>query len=143
MGRIASRRWARALGTFVALSLLAAANWGCASYSTGAYHTVAQGENLYRIGQRYGVPVEQIVRANRIGDVRTLQIGERIWIPRSGNQTDRGRGSAQEAARVAARRESRKAGNIQFVWPVQGARISSNFGRRRGLWRARSRRQIA
>jgi len=132
MGRLASRRRVCGLCAVFLLGLVTAQNWGCASYSTGAYHTVAKGENLYRIGQQYGVPVDAIVRANGIDDVTALQIGERVWIPRSGNQSVRGRNSDGKAARVAARKESRKSGNIQFVWPVRGARLSSDFGMRRG-----------
>lgn len=132
MGRLNSRFGLQGLCAVVILGLVSAQNWGCASYSTGKYHTVAKGENLYRIGQRYGVPAQTLVRANGIRDVTVLQVGEKIWIPRAGEPSGARDASSARAAQVAARSESRKAGNMQFVWPVRGARLSSHFGTRRG-----------
>ena len=43
-------------------------------------HTVAAGENLYRIGLRYGVTVEEIATNNNITDYTTLQVGQVLII---------------------------------------------------------------
>ena len=49
---------------------------------TGRVHVVEAGDTLNRIAQRYGVTVEQIVRANSFSDRnRILRIGERLVIP--------------------------------------------------------------
>ena len=96
---------------------------GCASTPTadaprGAYHEVAPGENLYRIGLRYGVPAEVIARANGIQDVTQLRVGQRLFIPGI-----RGRGDEGE------RRIARYDGPLRFAWPVKG-RLTSRFGLR-------------
>ncbi|MAI78001.1 MAG: hypothetical protein CL917_03600 [Deltaproteobacteria bacterium] len=121
--------FSKARGALCALALcglMATQGLGCARYSTGKYHTLAKGENLYRLSREYGVPVETLRKANRIDNVAVLQVGEQIWIPRSGQ--GRRNGPTKKQARVAAR----QSGNLVFVWPVEGARISSNFGRRKG-----------
>lgn len=95
---------------------------GCASHppaaNRGAYHEVAPGENLYRIGLRYGVPAEEIARANGIHDVTQLRVGQRLFIPGI-----RGRGDEPE------RRLARYDGPLRFRWPVK-ARLTSRFGLR-------------
>jgi murein DD-endopeptidase MepM/ murein hydrolase activator NlpD len=119
----------------------------CARYSSGHYHKVAAGENLYRIGLRYGVPAEDLARINRIGDVTEISVGQRIWIPtrpgarplalssrqvsskgpRSGANS-----AAASRARQSARREVQRQSNLDFVWPVRGGKLTSRFGRRNG-----------
>lgn len=49
---------------------------GCA-----AWHTVQVGENLFRIGLRYGVPFTVIASANGIGNPHRIFAGQRICIP--------------------------------------------------------------
>jgi len=95
---------------------------GCASRAPVGdapyYHEVAPGENLYRIGLRYGVPAAEIARANGIHDVTELRVGQRLLIPGL-------RGSGQEASR----RTPRYDGPLRFTWPVKG-RLTSRFGLR-------------
>ena len=95
---------------------------GCASRppatNRGAYHEVAAGENLYRIGLRYGVPEAEIARANGIDDVTQLRVGQRLFIPGI-----RGRGDEAE------RRVARYDGPLRFRWPLK-ARLTSRFGLR-------------
>ena len=52
------------------------------------------GENLYRIGLKYGVPSDVLARTNRISDVTEIAVGQRIYIPRRGTA---GRGSTPKA----------------------------------------------
>jgi murein DD-endopeptidase MepM/ murein hydrolase activator NlpD len=112
----------------VALALAVA---GCASREgSGFYHEVAAGENLYRIGLRYGVSSEVLVKANRIDDVHGVRVGTRLWIPNGA------RGSARPAepavlseARRLARLDAARASNLAFSWPVRG-RLTSHFGYR-------------
>ena len=107
------------------LALLAtSALWlsGCASShapeARGTYHVVAPGENLYRIGLRYGVPAAVIARANGIEDVTQLRVGQRLFIPGV-------RGRSEPAERSVARYD----GPLRFSWPVKG-RLTSRFGLR-------------
>jgi len=91
----------------------------------GTTHTVRSGENLYRIGKRYGVPAEVIQEANGIGDVTTLSVGQKLWIPPAGSA--RGGASLQDRVRAEARAEQ----GIRFRWPVRG-KLTSKYGARRG-----------
>jgi LysM repeat protein len=49
--------------------------------------TVVPGDTLDTLSQRYGVPVEEIVRANKLAPVASIVPGQRIVIPRSPNAT--------------------------------------------------------
>ena len=56
------------------------------SATSGTTHTVAKGESLYRISQRYGVSVDEIRNANNIkGD--GIKAGQKIKIPAKSNKT--------------------------------------------------------
>ncbi|MEE2674412.1 MAG: peptidoglycan DD-metalloendopeptidase family protein [Myxococcota bacterium] len=110
----------------------------CTSGSgSGFYHAVEPGENLYRIGRRYGVPTAVIASTNRIRDARNLRVGTKLWIPRravngvsaSSKQALR-RNSVSEARRLA-RLDLRRSSNLSFSWPLR-AKITSRFGQRGG-----------
>ena len=49
--------------------------------SSGKSHTVAAGETLYRISRRYGVTVDQILKANPGTRPEALAIGKKLRIP--------------------------------------------------------------
>lgn len=51
----------------------------------GLYHTVQRGENLFRIGLRYGVHYTHLGEVNDIAPPYTIHVGEQIYIPASGN----------------------------------------------------------
>ena len=97
-----------------------------------------RGENLYRIGLRYGVEAQTLARVNGIRDVSGLRVGQKIWIPKSARtsavqrpvQKPTGRSTAR--VRPTMREEARREGRLSFIWPVQGAAVTSRFGRRRG-----------
>jgi murein DD-endopeptidase MepM/ murein hydrolase activator NlpD len=118
----------------IALALAASgtAGLGCGSRpsASGFYHEVAAGENLYRIGLRYGVSSEVLVKANRIDDVHGVRAGTRLWIP-SGARGARpsGEPALRSEARRLARLEAERASKLTFGWPVQG-RLTSRFGYR-------------
>lgn len=128
---------ALALGLWLAVA-------GCSSgSSSGFYHRVEPGENLYRIGLRYGIPAATLVKANRIDDVTRVRAGTRLWIPRAAVSVT-GRGGPEPAASSAARRtpqtsearriarlDARRVGNLEFGWPLRG-RLTSRFGHRAG-----------
>jgi N-acetyl-anhydromuramyl-L-alanine amidase AmpD len=45
------------------------------------YHTVAPGETLWRLGKMYDVPIEDIIRSNRMSKRSDLVMGQRLFIP--------------------------------------------------------------
>jgi LysM repeat protein len=49
--------------------------------TTGIYHTVQAGENLFRISLRYGTTVDAIVVANKLPDEISVQAGQMLLIP--------------------------------------------------------------
>lgn len=46
-----------------------------------ATHTVRKGDTLYRIASRYGVSVDALRRANRIGRSSSIRVGQRLSVP--------------------------------------------------------------
>jgi LysM repeat protein len=87
------------ISSLVAAMLLGAAPVGAASPSTGQtqdqiIHVVQPGENLFRIGLRYGTTVDAIVVANGLPN-HTIYVGQRLVIPRGPG------GSAQAASPTA------------------------------------------
>lgn len=54
------------------------------SSGTGTVHTVADGDTLSAIADRYGVSVEAIMAANSITDPTSLSVGQQLTIPGSG-----------------------------------------------------------
>ena len=51
------------------------------SAAAGRIHTVQQGETLWSISRRYGVPVDSIRKANSLGADSVLSIGKILYIP--------------------------------------------------------------
>jgi len=51
-------------------------------WNGGTAVTVAQGETIYSIAHRYGVPASAIMQANHITDARSVQPGQHLVIPR-------------------------------------------------------------
>lgn len=126
--RAAGRRAPRSAVPLALAVVLACA--ACAGPELGRYHTVRPGENLYRIGLRYGVPAAQIARANRIHDVTRVSVGTQLWIPKP----PRGGGpqaSAPPPARTHPTAPARRPHDLGFIWPIRG-RVTSGFGRRGG-----------
>ncbi len=96
-------------------------------------HVVRPGETLWRIARRYGVPLEDLIRANGIEDVRRVPAGVRLLIPagRPVGPGSRRDAAVREAARLRARREALQAARLAFGWPLRG-RLTSTFGLRHG-----------
>lgn len=142
MGRLARTRTRAGVRAGVALLIASAlavlVSVSCASHSRGFYHRVQAGENLYRIGQRYGVDARELARINRIRDVTQIRVGQRIWIPRRPSQRSarsagpRSTAKAASEVRKTARREAQSEGRLAFIWPISGAKLTSRFGPRRG-----------
>ncbi|MDE0887470.1 MAG: LysM peptidoglycan-binding domain-containing M23 family metallopeptidase [Myxococcota bacterium] len=133
------------MAVFVALTLaltLALGPISCLGSGGERIHTVRKGENLYRIGLRYGVPAAGIARLNGIRNVTTVQVGTRLRIPSRGSGA-RAHGSshgpaqarqpsALADARRRARLDARREGKLKFEWPLASPRLTSRFGQRKG-----------
>lgn len=47
----------------------------------GVYHIVQRGENLFRIGQHYGVDAWRIAAANQLYNLNYIRTGQSLYIP--------------------------------------------------------------
>lgn len=54
---------------------------GACSSPRGVYHTVQEGQTLFRIGRVYGIDEHYLARINRIDDPALLRVGTRLYIP--------------------------------------------------------------
>ena len=57
--------------------------------SSGAYHTIRRGENLYTIAAHYGVSADALARANGISNPHLIYAGQRLQIPQRGSVAGR------------------------------------------------------
>lgn len=142
MGRVA-----RTGGALALAGLVLAGGAGCRSSPKGAaagqgqgtWYVVRAGDNLWQISQRTGTPVETIRRTNRIADVRALQIGQRLWIPRGAGAPPAVGAAAPTRPDTLERREdwggdcsdALRQDGLRFEWPVLGT-LTSSYGMRRG-----------
>jgi murein DD-endopeptidase MepM/ murein hydrolase activator NlpD len=135
MGRIASRDSARPRLAARVRLLAAVALWAAACASTPdaseVVHVVRRGENLYRISLHYGVPVDRLIRANRIGDVTALEVGQEIRVPGARRAPPEAPlvPLAASAAPAGSREIALRDSALRFDWPLRG-RVSSTFGAR-------------
>ena len=135
----------RSLVLLLLAALVIGLGTGCAGALNGrpgVIHHVAKGENLYRIGLRYGVPAKEIARVNGIRDVTELKVGQRLFIPKGGGKrpanvsakrgaTDPRLSGNTAEARRRANQSRKEQTSLDFKWPVRG-KLSSKFGRRWG-----------
>jgi murein DD-endopeptidase MepM/ murein hydrolase activator NlpD len=91
-------------------------------------HTVRPGESLTGIARHYGVPYEDLVRANRIRDPGRLAAGRELRIPGAKRapapRTDTSGVMPIGYVPPASTDED------AFRWPVAGGAVTSPFGRR-------------
>ena len=88
---------------------------------TGVYHTVEEGQTLWRISRTYGVDLETLQWVNDIEDVTQLRVGRVLFIP--------GVQQLLEVASIPTEDETPSSELISLIWPLQG-RKTSNFGPR-------------
>lgn len=65
-------------------------------------HTVVAGDTLGRIAERYGVSVEAIAGANDIANINSLEVGQQLLIPLSGEVPDGGEATGEEQVHTVA-----------------------------------------
>lgn len=68
-------------GNAAPATLESAGGSGAAPGGSQRMHTVASGETLYGIAQRYGVTVQAIINANNLANPDRLSIGQQLIIP--------------------------------------------------------------
>jgi murein DD-endopeptidase MepM/ murein hydrolase activator NlpD len=129
------------LGRLAPVFAAAALGWACAhapvAQDPAAVHVVERGDTIWRIAKRYGVAMDEVIRVNRIADVRALAVGTRLRLP-GAPRTARAPvvpaaytppiGAPAPAAPElpdAALRET----DLAFGWPVHGP-LNSPFGER-------------
>jgi LysM repeat protein len=49
--------------------------------SSGAFHVVLKGENLFRIALRYGTTVAILAKINNLSDPTRIYVGQKIYLP--------------------------------------------------------------
>ncbi|MFH0839448.1 MAG: LysM peptidoglycan-binding domain-containing M23 family metallopeptidase [Candidatus Omnitrophota bacterium] len=94
-----------------------------ARYPKGVYYEVKRGDTLWKISKLYDVSVNDIVRANRLPDATKISSGQKLFIPRSG-------GDSEELKYT--RTSPGVWGETKFAWPVSG-KVISCFGAKKGL----------
>ncbi len=87
-------------------------------------YTVKKGDTLWRISKNHSVPVDTILRVNRIGNVKDLQVGQKLIIPVSGKSYSP---SASYTDYKPTGDTPGNASSSSFIWPVKG-QIVSKFG---------------
>lgn len=87
-------------------------------YQQGIYHTVTEGETLWRISKAYNTDIKAVIEANRMPEPSNIDIGQKIFIPGAKNSVSVGR-------YTPAPKKSKKG----YIWPLSG-RIVSYYGSR-------------
>jgi lipoprotein NlpD len=116
-------RWA---GWLVVGVMVAA---GCGT--SALQHTVKPGENLYRIGQAYGVNHRELARLNGIANPDRIEIGQVIRVPTATRELPVDVITPTQARSERPSARELPSGPSPFVWPVGAGTVSSTFGPRR------------
>ena len=144
--------------TVICLTLLF---WGCTPRG-GIYHTVREGQTLYRIGKTYGLDERYLARINSIDDPSRLRVGDRLFIPGASREkyvpstvpstpveaasaahrtppSTRPAHAAVSSGRSSAKRTNQPppippAKRGRFTWPVRG-KILKEFGTKGSAYR--------
>ncbi|MDQ7007658.1 MAG: LysM peptidoglycan-binding domain-containing M23 family metallopeptidase [Acidobacteriota bacterium] len=90
----------------------------------GVIHVVRRGQTLWRIARTYGVPLEDIARANHLDDPRRLAAGQKLLIPGATRVLE------VPPAQPASPAEPGPLVKDGWSWPLDGP-LSSRFGVRR------------
>jgi len=115
------RRWTAA----VALLVLAAA---CGPKAL--HHTVQPGETVAGIARHYGVPYEDVVRANRLRDPQRIVVGRRLVIPGATGDVAQAPAAGGGHIMPIGFAPTAARDGTSFQWPVPGGAVTSPFGKR-------------
>lgn len=131
-------RLARVFGKLL-VAALAAGALACSHSPNGkgVWHVIEPGDTLWRLSQRYEIPVEAIRDANDGVDARSLRVGQKLWMPRGGARRPGGSARSAGRSKTADPDAGAQCGTLatqdelDFEWPVLG-HLSSPFGVDRG-----------
>lgn len=84
----------------------------------GVLHEVRPGQTLWRIARSYGLPLEELARANGIADATRIEAGSLIFVPGAEAVLD---------VRPVLPTPPVARGDT-WIWPVPDGRILSHFG---------------
>lgn len=90
-----------------------------------AGYTIKKGETLWDVAKRFHIPVEALVKANKMSDPDEVVEGQTVIIPR-GKIDDKRRRILDDTYR-----EKNSFFKDKFIWPAEGV-VFSSFGIRRG-----------
>jgi lipoprotein NlpD len=102
---------------------------GAARPNRGVFHVVKPGENLFRIGQAYGLSADELARANGIRDSRQIAVGQKIFIPGATRQLPVEIITPSDAPVASRGAPQADPATPAFSWPVSGS-VNSGFGPR-------------
>ena len=84
------------------------------STTDGAYHEVTKGQTLSSISKAYDVPLDKLIKANRLPDASKIEVGQLIFVP----------GKSADKSMVTHPKMSK---TESFIWPIKG-KVISYFG---------------
>jgi murein DD-endopeptidase MepM/ murein hydrolase activator NlpD len=93
-------------------------------------HTVRPGESLTGIARHYGVPYEDLVRANRIRDPARLAVGRELRIPGAKTPVVAAPRTPTSGTMPIGYVPGAPEDGDAFRWPVADGAVTSPFGRR-------------
>lgn len=104
----------------------------------GSYR-VQKGDNLYRIGLRYGLSVDEMVKLNNLGNAHQIEVGQLLRVRSSGSLKKaqsstvrpQKRKSTRKKTSTKARATSRDLKNLHLIWPNSGKVIAHYNGKNR------------
>ena len=122
---------------------------GCLSlgtkiYPRGVYHTVQQGQTLFRIAEVYGLDMQTIQRVNDITNPDAILAGKSLWIPNAIQVLPVPKAGDNPKAMIRTKVAEKNIpppkklhGTVKptkglFDWPLKVGTLTSKFGNRRG-----------
>jgi murein DD-endopeptidase MepM/ murein hydrolase activator NlpD len=100
-----------------------------ARHGAGIFHIVKPGENLFRIGQAYGISSAELARVNGIRDLKQIRAGQKLFIPGATREMAAGILPSENSVAEPARPPPVGETGAVFLWPVTGS-VNSGFGPR-------------
>lgn len=109
----------------------------------GVFHTIKEGQTIYRIAVAYKTDPDVLLKVNGISDPTTIKAGQKIFIPGAKSElrvepaaptakkTTEGSASKKVWAKKSGKDKNINIPKDFFRWPVRG-KIASRFGVRNG-----------
>lgn len=92
------------------------------------YYRVQRGDNLYRIGLRFGQSVNTLAAWNNLSNPGQIEVGQLLRVRRQAGDTTSARSSASNANTASGSAQIQPANQMRFQWPVKGPILASYNG---------------